>query len=304
MSALTLKGPYWVTVRQHRRALWTVGAAVGLSLACVAGLALWDSRVPGTNQDNGYALLRWGMEYFAFGMVLLPLFVGAFVAGPMIAREWESGTYKPALTQSVTPGRWLSSKLLVATASAVGGTLALMAVYALGLSRVAGEYQFTWDERGTYEATGTVLVAYVLLAVAVGALVGQLVRRTVVAMSATGVVVGAVVLALNALRWAFLPVRTVTGPPGPTLFVHDEAPLFMDSGLISTTGQRLPGWYCPEPLTEDGVCRSDVGIAAQYVDYHPASHFWPTQLIETGIVLALAALALLAAFRLLRRRHS
>jgi hypothetical protein len=35
---------------------------------------------------------------------------------------------------------------------------------------------------------------------------------------------------------------------------------------------------------------------------HPASHFWPLQLVETGIVLAVAALATAAAFALLRRR--
>jgi hypothetical protein len=35
---------------------------------------------------------------------------------------------------------------------------------------------------------------------------------------------------------------------------------------------------------------------------HPASHFWPLQLVETGIVLAVAAVATAAAFALLRRR--
>ncbi|MFF8280254.1 ABC transporter permease [Streptomyces lateritius] len=302
MSGLALKGPYWVTVRQHRRALWTVGAVVLLSLVCVGGLGLWDSRVVGTDQDDGHTLLRWGMELFSLGVIYLPLLVGAFVAGPMVARELESGTYKLALTQSVTPGRWLASKLVTAGAVTVATTLALMAVYALGLARVRTDYQFTWDERGTYEATGTVLVAYGLLAVAVGALVGQLVRRTVVAMAATGVVVGVVLLVLSVLRWDFIAVRTITGPVGPSLLVPD-AGMYVDSGLIRTTGQRLPGWYCPEPLDENGVCRPDVDIAAQYVDYHPASHFWPLQLIETGIVLALAALALLAAFRVLSRRH-
>ncbi|MFF8608006.1 ABC transporter permease [Streptomyces sp. NPDC015346] len=302
MSGLALKGPYWVTVRQHRRALWSVGAVVALSLACVGGLGLWDAGIPGTNQDNGYTLLRWGMEFFSQGVIYLPLLAGVFVAGPMVARELESGTYKLALTQSITPGRWLASKLVTAGTVTVAATLALMAVYALGLSRVAGDYQFTWDERGTYEATGTVLVAYGLLAVAVGALVGQLVRRTVVAMAATGVVLGVVQLVLTVLRWDFLPVRTITGPYGPTLLIPETA-MYVDSGLISTTGQRLPGWYCPEPLDEGGICRADADIAAQYIDYHPASVFWPTQLIETGIVLALAALALLAAFRLLSRRH-
>ncbi|MEW2810418.1 ABC transporter permease [Streptomyces massasporeus] len=35
---------------------------------------------------------------------------------------------------------------------------------------------------------------------------------------------------------------------------------------------------------------------------HPASHFWPLQLVETGIVLAVAALATATAFLVLRRR--
>ncbi|GAA4555502.1 ABC transporter permease [Streptomyces collinus] len=35
---------------------------------------------------------------------------------------------------------------------------------------------------------------------------------------------------------------------------------------------------------------------------HPASHFWPLQLVETGIVLTLAALAVAVSFALLRRR--
>ncbi|GGT55394.1 ABC transporter permease [Streptomyces purpureus] len=302
-TLLSPTGPRWVVVRQHRTALWTAAAAVAASAALVTALRMWDDAVPGTNQDNGYALLRIGMDYAAMLLLALPLLIGAFVAGPMVARELESGTYKLALTQSVTPRRWLASKLVIAVTVTAVGTLALMGVFALGRSRVANEYLFSWDERGTYEATGTVLLSYCLLAVAVGALVGQLVRRTLVAMAATGVVLGVVQLVLTALRWDFLPVRTLTGPYGADLLVPDEG-LYMDSGLISTSGQRLPGWYCPEPLTENGICRSDVDIAAQYIDYHPASHFWPTQLIETGIVLALTALVLAAAFKVLRARHA
>lgn len=37
--------------------------------------------------------------------------------------------------------------------------------------------------------------------------------------------------------------------------------------------------------------------------FHPESHFWPLQLVETGILLTLAAIATLAAFVFLRRRH-
>ncbi|MEF2529962.1 MULTISPECIES: hypothetical protein [Streptomyces] len=43
-----------------------------------------------------------------------------------------------------------------------------------------------------------------------------------------------------------------------------------------------------------------MNVTAWYTEFHPASHYWPTQLIETSLALALAALALCAAFRLVR----
>ncbi|MFE5481711.1 ABC transporter permease [Streptomyces sp. NPDC056527] len=304
MSALTLKGPHWVTVRQHRRALWVAGAAVALSLVCVGGLRFWDSLTPGTNQDNGYALLRWGMEYFSAGMILLPLLVGAFVAGPMVARELESGTYKLALGQSVAPSRWLGAKLLTAATATVVITAALTAVYQVGLARVDGAFQLHWSDRGPYEASGTVLLAQCMLAIAVGALVGQLVRRTVPAMAVTGIVVGLPALLLGAFRWDFLSPRTITGPiddRSGILVAPDDA-FTTAHGLLAKDGGRMTDWPCWR-YESTAACVDGEGLTGQYVDYHPASHFWPTQLIETGIVLALAALALYAAFRVLRARH-
>ncbi|MFJ8658570.1 hypothetical protein [Streptomyces sp. NPDC093795] len=82
-----------------------------------------------------------------------------------------------------------------------------------------------------------------------------------------------------------------------------ENGMLVDQGLITASGQRLPGWFCYSDSVPDGGCRIDEPIAAQYLDYHPETHFWPTQLIETGIVLALAALAAFAAFRVLRAQH-
>ncbi|MFI9117642.1 ABC transporter permease [Streptomyces venezuelae] len=308
MSTLTLKGPHWVTARQYRRTLWLAAVGVGGSLAVIGGLRIWDATQDTELPDRwgrGYDLLRGAMEQFSQGMLALPLLVGAFVAGPLIAREFESGTYKLSLTQSITPTAWLRAKLQTATTAALATTLALTAVFLIGWPRVAGTYGLHWADRGPYEATGTVLTSYVLLAVAVGALVGQLVRRTLVAMAATGGVVGLVLLILGALRWDFLPVRTITGPAheGVHALVTPGSGLPMGQGLIRADGQRLPGYFCYGSDVPDGSCRPDEAITAQYLDYHPASHFWPTQLIETGIVLALAALAAYVAFRVLRSRH-
>ncbi|MER8236395.1 ABC transporter permease [Streptomyces sp. NPDC094049] len=313
MSTLALRGPYWVTVRQYRRTLWLAGALVLVALAVVGGLRIWDLRTPDVlvegryrraDDNAGFDFLRGAMEQFSIGMLFLPVLIGAFVAGPLIAREFESGTYQLSFTQSVSPAAWLRAKLLTATAAALGTVLLLTAVYLIGEARMSGSWNFTWADRGSYEITGTVLSAYVLLGIAVGALVGLLVRRTLVAMAVTGGFVGVVLLALGVLRWDFLPVRTVTGPVLERLSALNipKDSVLADQGLLTGSGQRLPGWFC-SPDTPAAHCRPDADITAQYADYHPASHYWPLQLIETGILLALAALALLAAFRALRARH-
>ncbi|MFF3209066.1 ABC transporter permease [Streptomyces sp. NPDC002886] len=309
MSTLTLKGPYWVTVRQHRRVLWAVPALVGLGLVVVVALRVWSDyptydALHRPIHEYGYDLLRSLMHSASDTLPFLPLLVGAFVAGPMVARELESGTWRLALTQSTTAKAWLGSKVLVAAAVSVLGSLALIGIYRLGWSRVTDTYSLYWYDRGVYEATGPVLVGYCLLGVAFGALVGQLIRRTLPAMAVTGILTGLVLLILGALRWSFLPVVGVTAP-----YTVDAESLLppsskrMGTGLVSTSGERFSGYYCPPEPGTRGICRDDVDVTASYADFHPASHYWPTQLIETSILLALAAAVFYAAFRLVQARH-
>ncbi|MFJ6349625.1 ABC transporter permease [Streptomyces sp. NPDC092046] len=315
MSTLALKGSSWVTVRQYRRTLWLVAGAVAFSLAVIGGLRIWAAQHPDvllpdgswapSDESHAYEVLRLAVEYAGTCLLLLPLLVGAFVAGPLVAREFESGTYRLALTQSVTPAAWLRAKVVTAGVVAVAAALALIGVYRLGWGHVSGTYPSGWGDRGTYEGTGIVLVGYVLAAVAVGTLVGQLVRRTLLAMSVTGLVVGLVMFVLGSLRWSLLGVETITGPvsraTGP-LLVPDGG-LMMDTGLLTRDGHRIEQWSCYGPGDTPEECWAAKNVTGQYLDYHPQSHFWPTQLAETGILLALAALALLAAFRVLRARH-
>ncbi|WP_405977094.1 ABC transporter permease [Streptomyces sp. NBC_00158] len=308
MSTPTLKGPYWVTVRQHRRAARALSALTAAGLAAVAALRLWAG-APGPEgpfafPTRAYNLLRLCMEYAGTGLLLLPLLAGAFVAGPMTARELESGTWRLALTQSTTPRAWLGAKVLVASVVSAVAAAALVLVYRLGWTRVSSTYQLTWFDRGPYESTGPVLAAYCLLGVALGALVGQLVRRTVAAMAVTGLLTGLVMLALGALRWSFLPTQTRTIPlGGNTTRLMPPDSLMMDTGLITSSGARLPEYACFERTRNMGDCPADLNVTAWYAEFHPASHYWPTQLIETGVVLALGAAALYAAFRVLRARR-
>ncbi|MFI9744259.1 ABC transporter permease [Streptomyces sp. NPDC052494] len=305
MSTLALKGPYWVTVRQYRRTLWLAGAGVLLSLVGMAWLRYWDSKTVGTEADTGHSFLRIAVDWAQTGMTVVPFLVGAFVAGPMVARELESGTYKLALTQSVSPARWLGTKLAAAGAVTVAGTITLIGAYRLGAANLGDTWITLWHEPGPYVATGPVLVAQSLLALALGALIGQLVRRTVPAMALTGLVTGLVLLVVGSFRWSLMPVKTLTGPLPDTLAPPlDITSRRTDTGLITATGERLPGQACFDRTEQWDVCPADMNVVGRYWDYHPASHYWPTQLIETGIVLALAALAAYAAFRVLRTRHA
>ncbi|MEX0170541.1 ABC transporter permease [Streptomyces sp. LMG1-1-1.1] len=327
MSTPSLTGAYWVTVRQYRRTLWLAGAAVAVSLAVIGGLRLWDAQTPDrwvqdgywvpADENRGYETLRMAVEHAGTYLLLLPLLAGAFVAGPLVAREFESGTYKLSLTQSISPAAWLRAKLVTATAIAFLTLLALLGVFRIGWNRVSGSYGLTWSDRGQYEAGGIVLFAYVLAAVAVGALIGQLVRRTLVAMAATGLVMGVVLLTLSSFRWSFLSVQTAGGSLGATLRVPTDA-FVTDSGLLTASGARFSELICWEEVSAtpgsdatpdmwgklEAACQARHGVTGQFVEFHPASHFWPTQLIEAGILVALAALALFAAFRVLRARHA
>lgn len=65
--------------------------------------------------------------------MFLPLFIGAFAGGPLIARELETGTYRFAWAQSVGRTRWVIAKLVV-----LGLTLTLMA---LAFSALFGSYR-------------------------------------------------------------------------------------------------------------------------------------------------------------------
>ncbi|WP_447038817.1 ABC transporter permease [Streptomyces sp. DSM 118878] len=320
MSLPTLRGSRWVDVRLHRGSLWT-GGAVLLAALVYTGWLRWAAHAYPESVDNclvgkpcetflGFAsareLLYTSMENGSLALLLLPLLIGVFVAGPFIAREMESGVYKVSWTQSVSPARWLASRLTTAAAIALGATLVLMAALQLGGSDVLGfRANLHWADRGVYEATGPALVAYSLFAVALGTLIGFVTRRTLPAMAATGLVTGILLWGMGNARWHLVPVRTATGPASAEGSFPDRYPtdsFSMDQGVTNAAGDRFHVGQCV-PRPQPGFsCPADTEVTGWYMEYHPRSHFWYTQLIETGILLTLTAAAVYAAFRVLRRR--
>ncbi|MGW7055518.1 ABC transporter permease [Streptomyces sp. NPDC054887] len=319
------RGPHglrWVFLRLHRTPLRLALAVIVLGAALTGFLRWAASAYPEKEFDcsdggpcsdtflgfhSAATLLYEYVKNLSLASLLLPVLIGAFVAGPVVARELESGLHRLAWTQSVSPARWFASKLAMAATLATAAALAFIGVFHLGGGGMFGMWNLRWPHRGVYEATGPALVAYCLLAVAVGALTGLLVRRTVAAMAATAAATGAVLLGVGTVRWDLIPVNTLTGPGSvenstPTGLPKDV--LVVDWGVQNAAGERFfPSECVPEKLY-GARCPSDVTVTDWFVDFHPQAHFWYAQLVESAVALALAAAIVYAALRVLRRRHA
>ncbi|MEV7615520.1 hypothetical protein [Streptomyces sp. NPDC089799] len=292
MSAPALRGPLWVDARLHRNALWILLALLALASAALPAarwytdglgtdLAAEGCRVEATVPGCGIQVRHYlsvSLYYnrlFSFtslALTALPVLLAAFVAGPVIGRELESGTYRLQWTQSVTPARWLAGKLLLPAAGVALALPAAVLVHAWALRttlRPRSWYPVEWYRSTVYPATGPVVLAYALLAIAAGALAALLLRRTLAAMAAAVAATAGTLTALTALRPHLWP--TVDGAP-----------------------RNARAWDLSTQPASGGTA----------LHHHPQAHFWPLQLVESGIVLLLAAAAATAAFALLRRRHT
>lgn len=211
-----------------------------------------------------------GLAGLLIAYAFLP--VAAFSAGALIGRELESGTAHLAWTQGISPVRWLTVKLALPAFALTAGLGALAAVFHWGWA-VNGD--LTWDDwytQGVYLAGGPTAVAYALCALAVGTLTALLLRRTLPALGVSVAVMWLLGLLLETYRSDLWPARTRTSAKPLQLPEH--------------------AWQVGGGRNADGY----------YVVFHPESHYWPLQLVECGIVLALAATAAATSFTVLRRR--
>jgi len=147
--------------------------------AVVAGaLALLGLSAAGLIHRGDGSLRLW------LGVLVLvaPGLIGMFWGAPLVAREFEDGTFRLAWTQSVTRARWMGVKLAaVGLASmAAAGLLSLIVTWWSGPLDHSAMNQFaTFDQRGIAP------VGYAAFAFSLGVLAGALIRRTLPAMFVT-----------------------------------------------------------------------------------------------------------------------
>ncbi|HEX9343508.1 MAG TPA: ABC transporter permease subunit [Actinomycetota bacterium] len=322
----------WLTWRQHRAealggllALAAVAAsllALGLPAhhafaheGIAACLAQASSGPVLTSGSCGEALKLFSGRYLnsgAGGLIpwlnFLPAAIGVFVGAPLLAREFEHGTWRLAWTQAVPRTRWLAVKLVLL----VAGVAALTAVTAVLFTWYRGPFDQI-DGRmwaSAFDFEGLTIPAYALFAFALGILAGILTRRIVVSMAVT--LGGFLAVRLPVEFWLRphyqRPVTMTVDPlstQGPT-----RVDQVLSTNLIDSAGHTLSDLQTRRVMDAalQGATRGDVNTYLQAHSYHwsyvfqPAARFWHFQLIEAAIFIGLAAALLTSAVWLLRRR--
>ncbi|KUN94502.1 ABC transporter [Streptomyces caeruleatus] len=309
------RGLLWVMLRLHRWALWFWLALVAVG----AGALLWaygpgadaawseyrtlhcDTNDPDLGCDNlgpAYNMYDTVVSIGAGILGLAPFLTAGWAGAALIGRELENGTAQLTWTQSVSPARWLAAKLAVPAALLTAGMLVLTLLHRLlwstdGPLRAAMGSR-SWYEGAAFEANGTLATSYALLGLAVGVLAGLLQRRALPALGLAVVVLALLTTVLGTVRPYLWPLETLTNKHEYPAYIG----MVVDEGALTSTGARVSDPIC----VDDAKCLADHDIVGFYRDYHPSSHFWPLQLVETGIVLAVTALTVLIAFRLLNGR--
>ena len=310
----------WVTWRQHRPQL--LGTAGLLLLVAIAALvtdlpvrAAYHRHVlssclpPATRSGCELIVSHFRSEFASRAaaaryLIVLPALPGLFIGAPLLAREFEHGTFRLAWTQGISRRRWLLSKTLLLTLTTVAAA-ALLAVLAMWWRQPFDNVDGRISPVG-FDVEGFVVPAYAFFSLAVGVLAGALLRRTIPAMS----------LAAAAFFAVRLGVEKFLRP-------HYLAPLHRTANGL-TQGARARDWVLENRLVDAvgrqiSAAREDLAILhAQHarvdpqdyllslgwkrvITFQPDGRFWTFQAIEMGVFVLLGLLAVAASLALVRR---
>lgn len=189
---------------------------------------------------------------------VLAVLIGIFWGAPVVAREFDTGTYRLAWTQSVSRTRWLAAKLMVGGLATVltAGLFTLMATWwSSPIDRVRDQPFSLFDTRGI------VPIGYALFAFTLGVAIGALVRRTIPAMVAT-------IAAFAAVRLSFLEwVRP-----------HLESPLHGSLNISSSPnaieiggGSENPGSWFISSVVKNSAGRIYPRLSSG-LNFHPSAN--------------------------------
>ncbi|MEU6666656.1 ABC transporter permease [Streptomyces sp. NPDC046727] len=305
-------------LRVHRPALyaWTV-LVVGVAGALLwlwgpltdAAAAAWHEYDAGCTRSGPCrydqdAILRYKdvYQYTTAAVLAVPFLAAAWAGAALTGRELETGTARLAWTQGVSPLRWLTSRLAVPAVlvTAGAGLLGMLhqAAWSAGDGRI--DTAKPWEDVPTFYAGGPLIAGLALTGLVLGALVGLLLGRSLLALCASALAMAALWTGVHMTLPHLWPVSTsVSGLRG----FPSYSGIKIEEGVVTSSGAHLPASSC---LSDSNpACRAlndQRDAVGFYIDYHPYSHRWPLQLASTGALLALTAVLAALAFWLVRRR--
>jgi ABC-type transport system involved in multi-copper enzyme maturation permease subunit len=330
----------WLTYRQFRTQLIAAATLLAVLVTGLVALGLWMRHsydtglaVCDTSQTCNVAERAFRLRFqtpvvLLSGLLLaVPAVIGSFWGAPLVTRELETGTHRLVWTQSITRTRWLAVKLAVVGAV----TLAVTAASSAALTWAAGPVDDVQGSRFgalTFGSRNLAPLGYALFALALGTVIGLIVRRTLPAMALT---IGVFAVLQVAVPFALRPHLM---PPVERSIPVNEVSLSEVSGLgfiggsppepgeawdpstaVVVSGYQVPGaWMLTSevdilqsngqrvspaearPCFQQSAGPAGTGDCLEQQDLHfdvayqPAARYWPFQGIETAGFTVLAAL--------------
>ena len=260
---------------------------------CVSSAAWASFSSPSQNPD-----------VIAVAVLALPVLAGLFAGVPWVAREFESGAFRFTWTQGTGPRHWLLGTfgplaLLAAASAAIYGAAAYWWYQVAQWQAGTSIWSWRWS---SFELTPPSIAGWTMLAMALALLCGVLTRRVLPAMIAFIVTLGACAyLSQTWLRpWLFGIGTTVQQvswstsagwPPSTTTYT-------VQTWFQTPRGQRVNGLSV--------VNNVNAWVAQHHytfwVAYQPHNHLIWLELARNGILITVAALAVLASAWWLRIR--
>lgn len=262
-------------------------------------------------------------RYIALAGALPTVLLGLLLGANVVAREIDRQTSRIAWTQSISRSRWLAVKLAVSLAMVTS------------LGAVIGVTEDWWISASNYSprvtpqvfsADGVMPIVLGLFALAVGTLVGILLRRPAWALAGALVILAVVVWTMqNELRSTLVPLRSATvvekvitkGSVSSTILegsVPKYSWVLFQGSVPLRWGNRLPTkgestmiqnnlGLCAQSSTSASIvpeCETKLGLKIVNL-YVADNQFWTLQLREGGIYLVSSLLLLGTSLALLPR---
>jgi hypothetical protein len=278
---------------------------------------------PRASAACGFAYAQFRNTYGNIGpigglLVFVPGLLGAFTGAPLLAREFETGTYRYAWTQAVGRTRWAIALLIPGAAAVIAVSAGYAALFTWYYQPLIASGSVQRLHPSIFPVTGILPAAWATLAFSIGVLVGTIVRRVVPALITTlAAWTGFAFLASHLRDHDYLSPLVTRGlqlPASSNLidqwWTHDGSRVgqsALNHVLQAGGAPTLNGGNITAAPGQQGIDPIQYLLThgyTQWTSYQPDSRYWTFQGIESGWVLLLSVALLAATLWFIHRRNA